>query len=188
MRVFEGARDRWAEGRTLRARRKNGIVRPILDVWERGYTRIPKETEDTYRIDRSNVDTRFERNWVRHVLIPLLEKRYGKSIKKRIFTLGERFRELDAYLEAEAGRWIRRNVKTCIDGCARSPTATSYSGEKRSPGFLPSCGSRSSSGSASIGSESRRTNGCSRRWTGASPSEVLRARERRQRVETVQPV
>jgi len=48
---------------------------------------------------------------LRHVLIPLLEKRYGKSIKKRIFTLGERFRELDAYLEAEAGRWIRRNVK-----------------------------------------------------------------------------
>jgi tRNA(Ile)-lysidine synthetase-like protein len=48
---------------------------------------------------------------VRHVLIPLLEKRYGKSVKKRIFTLGERFRELDDYLEAEAGRWIRRKVK-----------------------------------------------------------------------------
>jgi tRNA(Ile)-lysidine synthase len=40
-----------------------------------------------------------------------LVKRYGKSVKKRIFTLGERFRELDDYLEGEAGRWIRRNAK-----------------------------------------------------------------------------
>jgi tRNA(Ile)-lysidine synthase len=32
-------------------------------------------------------------------------------VKKRLFTLGERFRELDDYLEAEVSRWIRRNVK-----------------------------------------------------------------------------
>jgi tRNA(Ile)-lysidine synthase len=33
-------------------------------------------------------------------------------VKKRIFTLGERFRELDDYLESEAARWIRRNLKS----------------------------------------------------------------------------
>ena len=45
------------------------------------------------------------------VLLPLLVKRYGKAVKKRIHTLGERFRELDDYIEGEAGKWIRRNLK-----------------------------------------------------------------------------
>ncbi|MBE0607043.1 MAG: tRNA lysidine(34) synthetase TilS, partial [Deltaproteobacteria bacterium] len=89
----------------------DGIVRPILDVWKEDILDYLKKKKIPYRIDRSNVDTRFERNWIRNVLVPLLEKRYGKTVKNRIFTLGERFRELDDYLEGEAGRWIRRNVK-----------------------------------------------------------------------------
>lgn len=109
MRVFEGAGIGGLKG--IPRETKDGIVRPILDVWKEDILDYLKKWKIPYRIDRSNVDTRFERNWVRHVLIPLLEMRYGKAVKKRIFTLGERFRELDDYLEAEAGRWIRRNVK-----------------------------------------------------------------------------
>jgi tRNA(Ile)-lysidine synthase len=93
-------------------------VRPILDVWKEEILADLKKRKIPYRVDRSNLDTRFERNWVRNVLLPLLEKRYGKGVKKRIFTLGERFRELDDYLEAEVGRWIRRNVKRSSGGIA----------------------------------------------------------------------
>jgi len=110
MRVFEGAGIGGVKG--IPRASGDGIVRPILDVWKEEILDYLNKRKIPYRIDRSNVDIRFERNWVRHVLIPLLEKRYGKAVKKRIFTLGERFRELDDYLEAEAGRWIRRNVKT----------------------------------------------------------------------------
>lgn len=110
MRVFEGAGIGGLKGIPREA--EDGIVRPILDVWKEEIHGYLKKRKIPYRIDRSNFDTRFERNWIRHVLIPLLEKRYGKAIKKRIFTLGERFRELDDYLEAEATRWIRWNAKT----------------------------------------------------------------------------
>jgi tRNA(Ile)-lysidine synthase len=109
MRIFEGAGIAGLKG--IPRATDDGIVRPILDLWkediaaELALGRIP------YRRDRSNRDTRFERNWVRQVLIPLLEKRYGKSVKQRIFKLGERFRELDAYLEIQARRWIRRNAR-----------------------------------------------------------------------------
>ncbi|TSA00347.1 MAG: tRNA lysidine(34) synthetase TilS [Deltaproteobacteria bacterium] len=109
MRVFEGAGIGGLKG--IPRESADGVVRPILVVWKEDILEYLKKRKIPYRIDRSNVDTRFERNWVRHVLIPLLEKRYGKAVKKRIFTLGERFRELDDYLEGEAGRWIRRNVK-----------------------------------------------------------------------------
>jgi tRNA(Ile)-lysidine synthase len=116
MRVFEGAGIGGLKG--IPRGTRDGIVRPLLDFWKEDILGDLKRRKIRYRIDRSNVDTRFERNWVRHVLIPLLEKRYGKSVKKRIFTLGERFRELDDYLEDEADRWIRREVKISIGGRA----------------------------------------------------------------------
>ena len=109
MRVFEGAGIGGLKG--IPRESAAGIVRPILDVWKEDILDDLKKRKIPYRIDRSNADTRFERNWVRTVLLPMLVKRYGKPVKKRIFTLGERLRELDDYLEAEAGRWIRRNVK-----------------------------------------------------------------------------
>jgi tRNA(Ile)-lysidine synthase len=109
MRVFEGAGIGGLKG--IPRETADGIVRPILDEWKEDILGYLKKRKISYRIDRSNVDTRFERNWVRNILLPLLVKRYGKPVKKRIFTLGERFRELDDYLEAEAGGWIRRKVK-----------------------------------------------------------------------------
>jgi len=109
MRFFEGAGIAGLKG--IPRETEGGIVRPILDVWKGDIVAHLKRHKMPYRVDKSNLDTRFERNWVRHVLIPLLEKRYGKGVKKRIFTLGERFREIDVYLDLEAGRWVRRNVK-----------------------------------------------------------------------------
>ena len=108
MRVFEGAGIGGLKG--IPRETSDGIVRPILDVWKEDILDYLKKRKIRYRIDRSNFDTRFERNWLREVLLPLLVKRYGKAVKKRIFTLGERFRELDDYLEDEADGWIRRNV------------------------------------------------------------------------------
>jgi tRNA(Ile)-lysidine synthase len=108
MRMFEGAGIKGLKG--IPRETEDGIERPILDVWKEDIVKYLNKNNIPFRIDRSNFDTRFERNWVRHVLIPLLVKRYGKAVKKRLFTLGERFREIDDYLEEEAGRWIRENA------------------------------------------------------------------------------
>lgn len=108
MRVFEGAGIAGLKG--IPRETADGIVRPILDVWKEDIQKHLKKQKIPYRVDASNADTRFERNWVRGILIPLLEKRYGKGVKKRIFAMGERFREIDDYLEAEGRRWVRRNV------------------------------------------------------------------------------
>lgn len=109
MRIFEGAGIAGLKG--IPRETADGIVRPILDVWKEDILKYLKEYKIPFRVDRSNRDIRFERNWIRHIVIPLLVKRYGKAVKKRIFTLGERFRELDEYLESESRRWIRKNWK-----------------------------------------------------------------------------
>ena len=109
MRVLEGAGITGLKG--IPRRTDDGIERPLLDTWREDIVAYLRRRKIPYRVDRSNFDTRFERNWIRHELIPILEKRYGKSVKKRIFDLGERFREIDEFLEASARRWMRRNVR-----------------------------------------------------------------------------
>lgn len=120
MRVFEGAGIGGLKG--IPRVTGDGITRPILDVWKEDILKYLKEKKIPYRIDKSNFDTRFERNWIRNVLIPLLVRQYGKSVKKRIFTMGERLRELDEYLEVEAQGWTRRNVKMSPGDSVESPT------------------------------------------------------------------
>ncbi|MBP2673852.1 MAG: tilS [Deltaproteobacteria bacterium] len=116
MRFFEGAGIAGLKG--IPRETADGIVRPILDVWKEDILKYLKQNKISFRVDRSNLDLRFERNWIRNVVLPLLVERYGKEVKKRIFTLGERFRELNDYLESQAGRWIRRNVKETAESFA----------------------------------------------------------------------
>ena len=109
MRFLEGAGITGLKG--IPTSTENGIERPLLQTWREDILKVLRKNKFSFRVDRSNFDTRFERNWVRHVLLPLLEKRYGKSVKKRILTLGERFREIDAYVKINADKWL---VNTCI--------------------------------------------------------------------------
>ncbi len=109
MRVLEGAGISGLKG--IPRRGADGVERPLLDTWREDILRSLRRRKIPYRTDKSNLDTRFERNWIRHVLIPLLEKRYGKTVKRRIFVLGERFREIDDFLETTVRRWVKRNVK-----------------------------------------------------------------------------
>ena len=114
MRILEGAGISGLKG--IPRKTSDGIERPMLDTWREDILKYLHKQKIPYRVDKSNFDTRFERNWIRHVLIPLLEKRYGKSVKKRIFALGERFREIDEYLKTSARRWMKRNLKGAVDG------------------------------------------------------------------------
>jgi tRNA(Ile)-lysidine synthase len=114
MRVFEGAGVTGLKG--IPRRTADGIERPMLDTWREEILAYLHKHKIPYRVDKSNFDTRFERNWIRHVLIPLLEKRYGKSVKKRIFALGERFREIDEFIETVSGQWMKRNLKKSANG------------------------------------------------------------------------
>ena len=79
MRVFEGVGIGGLKG--IPRGKTDGIVRPILDVWKEDILENLKKRKIHFRRDKSNDDTRFERNWIRHVLIPLLVKRYGKAVK-----------------------------------------------------------------------------------------------------------
>ena len=114
MRFFEGAGISGLKG--IPVDPVHGPLRPIINIWKEDILKYLNKNFIPFRVDRTNHDCRFERNWVRNVLLPLLEKRYGKGVKKRIFVMGERFRELDEYLDYAASQWIRKNVRKKTKG------------------------------------------------------------------------
>lgn len=62
--------------------KNNVVVRPLLDMSRDDILRYMKERALPYRTDRSNRDSKFLRNKVRHSLIPLLEREYQPQVKK----------------------------------------------------------------------------------------------------------
>lgn len=104
MRILEGAGTAGLKG--IPKTSVDGIERPLLATWRSDILKYLKRHKIPFRMDQSNLDIRFERNWIRHVLLPLLEGRYGKTVKKRIFVIGERLREIDVYVENKACKWL----------------------------------------------------------------------------------
>ena len=58
------------------------IIRPLIEANRLDILRYTKERKLTYRVDKTNTDTHFLRNRIRHELLPLLEKKYQPQIKK----------------------------------------------------------------------------------------------------------
>ena len=88
------------------------VVRPFLDL-----TRAEIEAEIVkrnlpFRVDSTNLDTRFRRNKVRRELLPILEREYNPEIKRLLSEMAGRAREDEAWLDQQAreraGAWRLR--------------------------------------------------------------------------------
>ena len=57
--------------------RSVALMRPMLDVSREQIDRYVEDNDIAYVVDPSNQDTRFDRNWIRHVAWPVIQDRYG---------------------------------------------------------------------------------------------------------------
>ncbi|MFW6164106.1 MAG: tRNA lysidine(34) synthetase TilS, partial [Planctomycetota bacterium] len=78
------------------------VVRPLLTVRRREVLRLLDEGGVAYCTDESNVDTAFERNAVRHELLPLLRERLGQGLDDQLLSLAAVARELSVVVEGAA--------------------------------------------------------------------------------------
>ena len=80
------------------------IWRPWLGVWREEVEMFAREEGLKWRDDESNADVRYRRNWIRHVLIPLLEREGGyKEVRRALWR--------SARVMADRGEWIEGLVK-----------------------------------------------------------------------------
>lgn len=79
MRIMRGAGLRGLRG--VLAWREDGVIRPLLSVERSMIEEWLSARGLSYRIDSSNADEKFRRNWVRHEIIPLMVKRERDAVK-----------------------------------------------------------------------------------------------------------
>lgn len=74
------------------------VVRPLLEVRRQEVLDFLADQNQSFRVDSSNQDLSFDRNWVRHQLIPLLKEKLNPALLETLQRTTELFREVEEFL------------------------------------------------------------------------------------------
>lgn len=94
---------------------QKNILRPLLNTKKEEILEYLKEKKLPYRIDSTNKDTNYRRNFVRLKIIPKLKK-INPNVLTTIGGNLKNFAEIEEYFAKEANKWIKTNVKN--DRCS----------------------------------------------------------------------
>jgi tRNA(Ile)-lysidine synthase len=86
------------------------IVRPLLEVRRRELESYLRGIGQSWREDATNDNTKFTRNRVRRLLIPLLEKDFNPSVTENLAELSEIARGEEDYWDNEVAGWMGTGV------------------------------------------------------------------------------
>ncbi|HXX64477.1 MAG TPA: tRNA lysidine(34) synthetase TilS [Bacteroidota bacterium] len=101
MHLFRGAGVRGMAGIALSS---GGVVRPLLFARRQEIEEFARAERIAFRTDSSNGKDAYQRNAIRHHLMPLLERISGDAAVDNINRAGERFRGLADYIGQESAR------------------------------------------------------------------------------------
>jgi tRNA(Ile)-lysidine synthase len=82
------------------------IVRPLLGVRRRELEQYLLDIKQPWRDDSTNADSRFTRNRVRKVVLPLLEREFNPAVVESFSELAEIARDEEDYWENEISGWL----------------------------------------------------------------------------------
>ncbi len=86
------------------------IVRPLLTTRRRDLERYLRELGQSWRDDATNLSTKFTRNRVRHLLLPLLEKEFNPAVAETLGDVAEIARGEEDYWDNEVAGWMGTGV------------------------------------------------------------------------------
>lgn len=87
------------------------IIRPLIQVTRQEILAYLKREEIPFRIDQSNSDMKYRRNFVRHQLLPQIEKEWNPAVKTILSRSADQHREVFKYIDEETQRWWNRSVR-----------------------------------------------------------------------------
>ena len=102
---------------------KRGIyIRPLLSVSRDAIKQYLQVHGLEYRVDRSNTDNRFARNYIRNRLVPLIERNLNPSILSQLNELADTLRPEEEFLDSLAGSEMSRTVRRMPSGRMEADT------------------------------------------------------------------
>jgi len=82
------------------------IIRPLLGIRRRDLEKYLTEIKQPWREDSSNADSRFTRNRVRKLVLPLLEREFNPAVVESFAELAAIARDEEDYWENEISGWM----------------------------------------------------------------------------------
>jgi tRNA(Ile)-lysidine synthase len=82
------------------------IVRPLLGIRRQELERYLVDLNQTWREDSTNSDSKFTRNRVRSLVLPLLEREFNPAVVESLAELAEIARDEEDYWENETSGWL----------------------------------------------------------------------------------
>ncbi len=87
--------------------RHRRIIRPLIGLTRKDIMAFLKRGGFKYVTDRSNLDTKYLRNRIRHELLPHLKKRYNPNIVSALNRLASILRDEEAFWDREVSRTLQ---------------------------------------------------------------------------------
>jgi tRNA(Ile)-lysidine synthase len=89
--------------------REDGVIRPLLHAGKSSLRKWLSRNKFAFREDSTNADTSYARNWVRRVVLPLLEKR-APGVTGHIAALAHNAQCVAGIISPTINKWIDDNV------------------------------------------------------------------------------
>lgn len=84
------------------------LFRPLLDISKKQILDYLKTKKIPFRTDKSNKNTAYKRNYIRHKIIPFLKK-LNPNIANTVAKNSSHFREIIKLLGTRAEKWLKKN-------------------------------------------------------------------------------
>lgn len=103
--------------------RRDNIIRPILYITSEEIRQYLKKNKISFRVDKSNLDSDYERNFLRNEVIPKLKVRLNPRLEEKISNTSKIISEINSFIEKQVekisptaviidGKELRINTKT----------------------------------------------------------------------------
>jgi tRNA(Ile)-lysidine synthase len=86
------------------------LIRPLYNVRRDHIMDYLQKNDLTYMIDRSNYDCRYSRNYIRHRIIPVIERHFGPKYRTSLASFAQIVAEEDAYLGGQARKFMKKTA------------------------------------------------------------------------------
>lgn len=96
--------------------REPGVIRPLIQLDRSMITSYLVESDTPFVVDSTNDDPAFERNRIRHHLIPLLKESYNTNIVDTLHRTADLCREEEIWIEQQLKPLLEKSVATSTDG------------------------------------------------------------------------
>lgn len=78
--------------------KRGDIIRPILNTSKEDIIEFLKKNDIPYRVDKSNLENDYERNFLRNEIFPLIKENLNPSLDKSIFNSSELFKDVYSFV------------------------------------------------------------------------------------------